>query len=191
LHENRFGAARSLTVVIQVNSTTLSRGIEHTIAHNHCRVASLAGALSRLLDAPEGDNLELEHLALGVLSLCTSTPRASREPSWLRDAVGLIWETVSEIRSISDLAEMLDVSPIQLTRRFRECYGVPLWRYIRSARTTTAHRMLRETDLSISAIAAELGYSDQAHLTRDLRRQVGATPNLSRQFSGLPLRLGS
>jgi AraC-like DNA-binding protein len=181
LHENRFGAARTLTVVIQVHSTTLSRGIEHTIAHNHRRAALLAGALSGLLDAPEVDDLELEHFALGVLSLCTSTPRDRREPSWLRDAVALIWNMVAEIKSISDLAGMLDVSPIQLARRFKECYGVPLWRYIRSARTTAAHLMLRETDLPISAIAADLGYSDQAHLTRDLRRQIGLTPKLSRQ----------
>jgi AraC family transcriptional regulator len=177
-HENCFGPDGALNVVIHVHSATVSRSLEPLVKSDLAPAVSLGRALARLFEAPSYDELELEHLVLGVFSLCTPAPPVrTREPFWLREAIRLIWHAPFEIESISDLAVSLHVSPIRLARRFRDCCGVPLWRYIRNARTTAAHRLLRETTTSISTIAAELGYSDQAHLTRDLRRAIGMTPN--------------
>jgi transcriptional regulator GlxA family with amidase domain len=46
--------------------------------------------------------------------------------------------------------------------------------------------LLADTRRSLAEIALDAGYSDQAHMTRDLRAVLGATPSLVRRIVSLP-----
>lgn len=91
--------------------------------------------------------------------------------------IGTLAETDRSIRSAAELATIAGVSLRTLQRQFREYAGVsPLWvirryRLIEAADAARAGRLPSWADL-----AAELGYSDQAHLVRDFTATLGIPP---------------
>lgn len=78
---------------------------------------------------------------------------------------------------VDELARRAAMSARHLERRFKDQVGVgPKWVIRRYRLFEAAERALGETDVSWSRLAADLGYSDQAHLTRDFRSMFGMTP---------------
>jgi AraC-like DNA-binding protein len=79
--------------------------------------------------------------------------------------------------SVAELARTLASSERALRRRFNDAIGYGpkrldrIIRFRRLLRLTGLHR-----DGGLAAVAAELGYADQAHLTRECRELSGLTP---------------
>lgn len=70
----------------------------------------------------------------------------------------------------------LDVRTLQ--RRFREYVGVtPKWVILRYRLHEAAERLRSQGASSLAALASELGYSDQAHFSRDFVKWIGETPS--------------
>lgn len=97
-------------------------------------------------------------------------------PAWLRAATRWIDEHYLEEWSLSELSERFGVSPSHLTRCFREELGTSVGARIRKLRLEHAAKRLSTTDIPISDVASEAGFSDQSHLTRLFRRRYGTTP---------------
>ncbi len=73
-------------------------------------------------------------------------------------------------------AESLGVSPYRLSRAFPREVGVSLTRYRNRVRVGRALERLEAGERALAVLAAELGFADQAHLTRTLREHAGAPP---------------
>ncbi|MGW5721210.1 helix-turn-helix domain-containing protein [Amycolatopsis sp. NPDC003865] len=80
------------------------------------------------------------------------------------------------------LAELLAVSPYRLSRAFPRALGVSLTRYRNRIRVGRALDRLEAGERQLAALAAELGFADQAHLTRTVREHTGATPAALRRL---------
>lgn len=91
--------------------------------------------------------------------------------------VARLAETDRAIRRLGDLCRAAGVSQRTLQRMFTRCAGVsPTW-VIRRYRLIEAAEAVREGQhVSWAQVAADLGYADQAHLTRDFRAAIGQTP---------------
>jgi AraC-like DNA-binding protein len=78
---------------------------------------------------------------------------------------------------VAELAEDAGLSPRGLQRLFHEYVGVgPKW-VIRRYRMAEAHeRAASGSDVNWARLAAELGYADQAHFTRDFTAAIGTSP---------------
>jgi AraC family transcriptional regulator len=77
---------------------------------------------------------------------------------------------------IDEIAHAAGVHPAHLAAVFRRVHRMPLGSYVRRLRVDWAADRLIGTNNPISAIAAEAGFADQAHLTRWFRRVTGVTP---------------
>ena len=94
-------------------------------------------------------------------------------------AAGIVAAVVARpgITRVSELAEGTGRSPRQLQRLFAEHVGVgPKWVIRRHRAHEAAVRAEDGEDGDWSALAAELGYSDQAHLIREFTTAVGTPP---------------
>jgi AraC-like DNA-binding protein len=81
------------------------------------------------------------------------------------------------IRRVDELADHAALSVRQLQRRFADHVGVsPKWVIRRYRLYDAAEQAARTEDVDWAALAAELGYADQAHLVRDFADAVGETP---------------
>ncbi|QNA83005.1 helix-turn-helix transcriptional regulator [Sphingomonas sp. So64.6b] len=78
--------------------------------------------------------------------------------------------------SIAILSVRVNCHPATLTRAFRRELGYSPAEYQRRRRVDHAARLLRETRMPLSEIAAACGFCDQAHLSRLFRRMMGCSP---------------
>jgi AraC-like DNA-binding protein len=108
----------------------------------------------------------------------TARAPAQPEPAALL-AAAVVAHTAAEpgITRVDHLAREFDLTMRQLQRLFADYVGVgPKWVIRRHRLHEAAARSAAGTRLDLGALAAELGYSDQAHLTRDFAGMVGVPP---------------
>lgn len=104
--------------------------------------------------------------------------RAEREgPAREVAAVSHLAETDRGLRRVEQLALQLGTSVRTLQRMFAEYAGVsPGW-VLRRYRLLEAAESVRQGEhVKWAQVAADLGYSDQAHLVRDFSAAIGSTP---------------
>lgn len=101
-------------------------------------------------------------------------PRISRNE--LSRALEYIHDKLSEDIPLETLADIANLSPSHFNAVFKEHIGVPPHRYILHLRINRAKELLLTTRLSIAQVAAEVGFYDQSHLTKHMRRLLGVTP---------------
>ncbi|WP_257890945.1 AraC family transcriptional regulator [Rhodococcus sp. USK10] len=80
------------------------------------------------------------------------------------------------------LAQRLGVSPFALSRAFSAVVGVSLTRYRNRVRVGRALVRIEDCHRDLAGLAADLGFSDQAHMTRTIRTHVGRTPTALRML---------
>ena len=80
------------------------------------------------------------------------------------------------------LAELLGVSPYRLSRGFSRELGLSLTHYRNRVRVSRALERLSAGERNLGILAADLGFSDQAHFTRTVRAHVGHTPAALRRL---------
>jgi AraC-like DNA-binding protein len=101
--------------------------------------------------------------------------RRSAEQDELDAAVDLV-EGDRTVTRVDELARRCGRSVRWLQRAFADAVGLPVKQVIRMARLReVAERALVE-DVDWAAVAADLGYTDQAHLVRDFAAAVGTPP---------------
>jgi transcriptional regulator GlxA family with amidase domain len=85
--------------------------------------------------------------------------------------------TDRSLRTLADLVTASGIGARTLQRLFTEHVGVsPTW-VLRRYRLQEAAETVRDGRPVLWAqVAADLGYSDQAHLVRDFRAAIGTTP---------------
>ncbi len=82
----------------------------------------------------------------------------------------------SEI-TLTNAAREFGVPPSTLTRRIQRRFGVTFTGYVARHRLARAKSMLQRTRLSVDAIAKRAGFTDGAHLRKQLQRFEGKSPS--------------
>jgi AraC-like DNA-binding protein len=103
--------------------------------------------------------------------------RRSGDDEMLVDSArAVILADLPEGAGLFTLAELLGVSPYRLSRAFPRVLGVSLTRYRNRVRVGRALDRLEQGEASLATLAADLGFADQAHLSRTIREHLGDTP---------------
>jgi AraC-like DNA-binding protein len=161
----------------------------------------------RFLSAAAAGDIDfaLSEELLGLLShvigqvVAGATPSgaepARSEHALVAAARRAIGEDHPEAGGLFPLAELLGVSPYRLSRAVTRELGVSLTRYRNRVRLGRALDRLEDGEPSLAMLAADLGFADQAHLSRTMSEHLGHTPTalrrlLSRPVIGGALRAG-
>jgi len=102
------------------------------------------------------------------------------EPRAVRLACSWLSERYRDNPTLSELAESVGLSPWYLTRVFTRTKGLPPHAWLNQYRVGRARDLLRK-GVPLSRAAAETGFTDQSHMTRHFRKQLGITPGAMRQ----------
>lgn len=98
-------------------------------------------------------------------------------------ARALIELRYAEPLKIGDLAASAFLSIGRFSEVFRTEVGCSPREYLGQVRIRAAKNLLRETDLTVSKVAAHTGFPDPAYFTRFFRQEVGVSPS---EFRGDP-----
>lgn len=77
---------------------------------------------------------------------------------------------------VQELADLVHLSHSQFDRRFKQIFQQTPQQYILRVRLNAACHALTHTEDSIAEIAAQTGFADQSHFTRQFRRELNMTP---------------
>jgi AraC family transcriptional regulator len=129
-----------------------------------------------------GDSLAIA-LTACLLQRYSTTPSASPPPGKLpprawKNVVSYVEEHLQDDISLEDMARIARLSPFHFSRCFKAMSGTSPHQYVIERRVERARELLTKSNLSLSQIAIESGFSDQSHLTRHMKRLLGLTPGL-------------
>lgn len=132
------------------------------LADSHDRLVRQSGLYQAFATLVE------RHMAVRPVPLALHRPALDTARQLLADRLG-------DNLSLDELAGASGLSPFHLSRSFAAAFGLPpvAWRNqlrVARARTLLAHGWRP------AEAAAELGFADQAHLTRAFRHALGVTP---------------
>ena len=82
---------------------------------------------------------------------------------------------------VETLSALVFLSPGYLSAVFKEETGVTLNRFIREVRMEKAKELLETTNMKISGIAKEVGFSNNSYFCRSFREFFGDTPEACRK----------
>jgi AraC-like DNA-binding protein len=100
-------------------------------------------------------------------------------------AVAHIESNLAGSLTVPGIARVVGLSHNHLTRLFRAETGHTVVGYIRRRRLERARHLLRESTLSIPAIAASVGIADLQAFNKACRRELGASPRAVRAGSAV------
>lgn len=154
------------------------------------RNPGIAGLLEKQADFDRGPLLWLSQRVYGefrnrddlsglateglILELLAEFARATSEkthhiPRWLADARSLMHGRHRESLALSVIAESVGVHPVHLAREFRKHFRSTVAEYLRRLRIESACNAIAGSNVPLADIAAQVGFSDQAHFTRVFR----------------------
>lgn len=90
---------------------------------------------------------------------------------------------------LGDWAHEFGLATATVTRGFKQVFGVTPSNFRAHSRVKLAWKKIRDSNARLCHIAADLGFSDQAHMTRALRSLTGKTPSICRAEGQIDSRL--
>jgi len=94
----------------------------------------------------------------------------------IRRAAELMQARLDEDLTLKDIAAASYLSPFHFSRLFKKLTGTTPLAYLGSQRIARARLLLAQSDLSITQIAAQVGYGSGSHFTKAFRQATGLTP---------------
>lgn len=138
---------------------------------------------SRLLTRAAGCEIFAELCRLGGAALPQT--RGGLAPWAERRSMELIRAKLSEDISLDELASEAKLSVYHFARMFKQSVGVPPRVYLTRLRMEKACDLLENTDLTITQIALEVGYSSNQALARVFMKNLRMNPTDYRRAAGL------
>ena len=164
--------------------------------------ADLARHVLTLLDSVMGQ-LHGAHAAHGTIREATSILRRQIAPqlapagaqdgrerllAWqVRKVIEHIEGHIMHRVPIADLCALVQRSEAHFSRAFRRTFGLSPHAFVVRRRVELAVQHMLQTDTSLSDIALQCGFVDQAHLCKHFRRLVGETPAAWRRTRRTPV----
>jgi YesN/AraC family two-component response regulator len=98
----------------------------------------------------------------------------------VRLAMGYMHQNFAEVVSRVDIAKHVGITEDHLTLCFRKELGTTPMTYLQRYRINQAKKLLKESQLTITDIATQVGFADSGYFSRIFRRENGISPEMFR-----------
>jgi len=183
-HANTFGPEGAKCLLIEIGDERAFRPfldlLEKPVARPATSTAAKCLAILRELhprDALSAVSIESAVLQLLVAESRRRTKPFVRELQWMKRSLEILHANPPTEFSLSSLAAELGVHTVHLARTFKRVHGVSVGGYLRQLRLDRALELLGHSRMSLGEIAAEVGFYDQSHMARLVKRATGSTPS--------------
>ncbi len=124
----------------------------------------------------------LVQLLLLTRRFAKDTPEYSKAPTGstykiINEATGYINDHFSDDITLEFISNKFFISTHYFSRIFKKITGVSFIEYLNNVRTKSSQKLLVSTNLSISEIAARVGYKSNTHFGRIFKKTIGISPS--------------
>ena len=154
----------------------LALSLQHELQHP--TAASLGKLYAETAAQMLATHLLRHYTTTDVLMLGKPQKLSSRQ---MQRVTTFILDHLSQDLSLEILAQQVGFSPYYFARLFRQTTGESPHQFVLRQRLVAAQRLLKETDLPLAHVAAEIGIPNQSHFTQTFKRHVGRTPLMYRR----------
>lgn len=189
VHKDRLLRYLSPSVGSSAALTALRRPVE---IQDVGAVATLAGLLVDEVSNPSKHAIYAESLVGSIVSGLLHIPEREVEQANGRLTQAQMNRLTARVNACSDgrlsVAEMaatVGLSESWFANVFKQTTGKTPLQWQLGKRIDLAQKLLVESELAIADVAAQLGFSDQAHLTKAFRQIAGETPAVWRRMQQL------
>lgn len=176
-----YGVASHPLVIFQTGGT---QAVQYYLLAMLCEYQARLPHHSVMLEAL------LNALMVILITGCKSQEYHSAEAGPILDA---IWSSLQEPDrevTLASIAQEFGYSPRQVNRILQNTYGRTFSGLLRKLRMEQAAKLLRESDLPISQIAAEVHCADASHLNKSFRQEYQLSPRQYREQNSQEIAKG-
>lgn len=120
---------------------------------------------------------QYKYWAINLVSAVMDTVIHEKETDgFVQKSIQYMKENVEEDISREDVAAYVNLNPAYLSRLFKKETGRNLIDYLIETKINRAKHLLGTTDMTVSAIAQQVGYSNFSHFTRTFKKHNGVNP---------------
>ena len=189
-------------IVIAIASDVFARAVDESAEPSNVElvphfatsdglVLQIGLALKGVLENnPQGSRLYAETMA-NALAVHLLQHYSARQPilrnyngglsrHQLRQVIDYINGHLDRDLGLAELAKIVQMSPHYFTRLFKQSTGLTPHQYVIHRRVERAKELLLNGELTIAEVAYSVGFANQSHLNRHLKRLLGVTPRYIR-----------
>ncbi|MGN2385624.1 AraC family transcriptional regulator [Pseudomonas syringae] len=153
--------------------------LSHTRSNNPVLFGAVTALYQTLIDA-KADTLQKHCAAVSFFTLMLETlgdaPALARQPSpRVTRAADYINDNFTQPIKLADICSAANLSASYLIRSFEQHYHLTPHAYLLNRRIQHAQTQLKSGKM-IADVAQETGFADQAHLQREFKKHLAATP---------------
>jgi AraC family transcriptional regulator len=135
---------------------------------------------SLVSDAFSGDTINMLFAQLSNSN--AHLERFEKSPFWVKSLSELLNDCWNENPTLQDLAQVLNLNPITISKHFPKYFGCTLGEYMRRIKINRSLSLIQSNPGNLTEIAFQCGFSDQSHFIRTFKNQTGFLP---KQFQKL------
>lgn len=172
----RMPGCDGLRAAEQILQAKLATSIVMISAYNefeYVRTAFRAGVCDYLLKPIRPE--EVANLILKAAEKNVLLPHP-RKPALVQAVEDYIKSNAEKSIQLKDIAQAVFLSPNHLSRSYKQLTGQSVGDHIQAVRMMRAQELLLETDLSITEIAAQVGFANSAYFATCFKDKQGITP---------------
>ena len=179
IHRNRFTAFPSKNLNLELKNEFFTQNdltFERLDLTGTKRIETYLNLIKIFQELHINDLYTNDSIQLSLKSLFTNNSISSHQPAWLFQLKELIEDRWDEFISLEELALILNVHPVTISKYFKIYYKCSLGDYMRKVKVQKAIDFLLHSKMSITEIAFACGFSDNSHMTRIFKMYLGYSP---------------
>ncbi|MCD0464253.1 AraC family transcriptional regulator [Flavobacterium sp. ENC] len=163
---------------LQINEAIIEKSVRNTTLTKFLILKIFKESL--VADPFSGDTINMLFAQL-------SNPNAhldqfEKSPFWVKSLKELLNDCWNENPNLQDLAQVLNLNPITISKHFPKYFGCTLGEYMRRIKINRSLSLIDSKENNLTEISFQCGFADQSHFIRTFKNQTGFLP---KQFQKL------
>ena len=163
---------------LQISEATIEKSIQNTTFTKFLMLKIFKESL--VADAFSGDTINMLFAQLSNTN--SHLERFEKSPFWVKSLNELLNDCWNENPNLQDLAQVLNLNPITISKHFSKYFGCTLGEYMRRIKIDRSLSLIKSNQNNLTEIGFQCGFSDQSHFIRTFKNQTGFLP---KQFQKL------
>ncbi|WP_442267399.1 helix-turn-helix domain-containing protein [Tenacibaculum sp. ZS6-P6] len=185
IHRNRFTAFPSKNLNLEFENSFFSKNdlnFNDLKLLDNKNVEAYLELIKIYNELHVNDEYTIDSIKLSLKSIFSNKKTSPKKPDWIKYLKEIIEDRWNEFIPLNELALILNVHPVTISKYFKKYYNGSLGDYMRKIKVKKALHYLFHTNMSITEIAFKCGFSDHSHMIRIFKLYTGYNPKSIRKF---------